>query len=105
MFPDRILATLFDHSTKVVAAVLVFGGLFLWLTTPRIHPAATLQTRCQEQLLPVRAIELEPAGPADERFLAMVPGGNRERLSHRHWAFCRANLDIRTRGEIQHEGR
>ena len=105
MFLDRILAELFDHSAKIVLAVLVVGGVFIWLTMPRPHPVAALHARCQEQKLPVRVVKLEPASREEERFLAMVPGGNRERLPDGHWAFCRANLDIRPRGGIQHEGR
>ena len=105
MLIDRLLATLFDHSVKVVAAVLLLGGALLWLTTPRTHPVTALQTRCEEQQLPVRVIKFEPGSHAEERFLAMVPGGNRERLPDGHWAFCRANLEIRTRGGLQHEGR
>jgi len=105
MFLDRILTALFDHSVKVVAAVLVLGGVFIWLTMPRPHPVATLQAHCQEQNLAVRVVKLEPGSREEERFLAMVPGGNRERLPEGHWAFCRANLGIRTRGDTQHEGR
>ncbi len=105
MVLHRILADLFDHSGKIVAAVLVLGGVFVWFTMPAIHPVSTLQERCQEQQLPVRVIKLEPGSPAEERFLAMVPGSNRERLPDGHWAFCRANLQVRPRGGIQHEGR
>ncbi len=105
MLLSHILADLFDHSGKIVAAVVVLGGLFVWFTMPATHPVSTLQERCQEKQLPVRVIKLEPGSHEEERFLAMVPGSNRERLPEGHWAFCRANLQIRTRGGIQHEER
>ncbi len=105
MLLSQILADLFDHSGKIVAAVVVLGGLFVWFTMPATHPVSTLQERCQEKQLPVRVVKLEPGSQAEERFLAMVPGSNRERLPDGHWAFCRANLQIRTRREIQHEER
>ena len=105
MLLSRILADLFDHSGKIVAAVVVLGGLFVWFTMPATHPVSTLQERCQEKQLSVRVVKLEPGSHEEERFLAMVPGSNRERLPEGHWAFCRANLQIRTRGGIQHEER
>jgi hypothetical protein len=102
---NRMLADHFDHSGKIVGAVLVLGGLFVWFAMPATHPVSTLQERCQEQQLPVRVIKLEPGSPAEQRFLAMVPGSNRERLPDGHWAFCRANLQIRPSGGTQHEKR
>ena len=102
---DRILTDLFDHSRKIVAAVLVLGGLFVWFTMPATHPVSTLQERCQEKQLPIRVIKLETGSQAEERFLLMVPSSNRERLPDGHWAFCRANLQVTPRGGIQHEGR
>jgi hypothetical protein len=105
MLLDRILADLFDHAGKIVVAVLVLGGFFVWVTMPATHPVSTLQARCQEQQLPVRVIKLEPGSHEEERFLLMVPGSNRERLPDGHWAFCRANLQMRTRGGLQHEER
>ena len=105
MLLDRILAVLFDHSGKIVAALLVGGAGLLWLSTSGTHPVSTLQERCQEKQLPVRVVKLESGSPEEERFLAMVPGANRERLPDGHWAFCRANLQIRPPGELRHEGR
>jgi hypothetical protein len=99
MLLDRILADLFDHAGKIVAAVLVVGGLLLWLTMSGGHPVSTLQERCQDRGLPVRVVKLEPGSHEEERFLAMVPGDQRERLPDGHWAFCRANLRMKARGE------
>ena len=99
MLLDRILADLFDHAGKIVAAVMILGGLVVWVTMPTTDPVSTLQARCQEKQLPVRVIKLEPGSHQEERFLAMVPGSNRERLPDGSWAFCRANLQISTRGE------
>ncbi|HUP35902.1 MAG TPA: hypothetical protein VNC82_10730 [Candidatus Limnocylindria bacterium] len=103
MLLDRILAGLFDHSGKIVVAVLAFGGLFAWLTMPHAHPVSMLHERCREKQLPVRVIKLQPGSHEEERFLLMVPGSNREQLPDGHWAFCRANLQIR--GGIQREER
>jgi len=72
---------------------------------PATHPVSALQARCQEQQLPVRVIKLTPGSHEEERFLAMVPGGNREPLADGHWAFCRANLQMKTQGKLQHEER
>ena len=105
MLLDRILADLFDHAGTIVVAVLVLGGLVVWVTMPATHPVSTLQARCQEKQLPVRVIKLEPGSQEEEWFLARVPGSNRERLPDGHWAFCRANLQMRTRGGIQREER
>ncbi len=105
MILHRILADLFDHAGKIVIAMLVLGGVLVWFTMPRPHPVSTLQERCSEKQLPVRVIKLQPGSHEEERFLAMVPGGNRERLPDGHWAFCRANLQMRTSVGIQHEGR
>jgi len=105
MLLDRILAGFVDHAGKIVVAVLVLGGLIVWVTMPTTHPVSTLQARCLEKQLPVRVIKLEPGSHEEERFLLMVPGGNRERLPDGHWAFCRANLQMRTRGGLQDEER
>jgi len=105
MLLGRILGDLFDHSGKIVAAVLILGGLFVWFTMPATHPVSTFQARCRQQQLPVRVVKLEPGSHEEERFLAMVPGGNRERLPEGHWAFCRANLQLRTREGLPHEER
>ena len=99
----RILVDLFDHAGKIVVVVLALGGLFVWFTMPRAHPVSSLQERCREKQLPVRVIKLQPGSHEEERFLLMVPGNNREQLPDGHWAFCRANLQIR--GGIQHEER
>ena len=101
MLLDRILADLFDHAGKIVAAVLVVGGGFVWLTLSSPHPVSTLQERCLEKELPLRVVKLEPGSHEEERFFAMVPGGQRERLPNGHWAFCRANLRIKARDENQ----
>jgi hypothetical protein len=53
-----------------------------------------LQTRCKEQKLPIRVVELEPGSLQEDKFLLMVPASNRERTNDRTWAFCRANLLI-----------
>jgi hypothetical protein len=105
MLLNRILVDLFDHAGTIVVVVLVLGGLFVWVTMPATHPVSTLQARCQDKQLPVRVIKLEPGSHEEERFLSMVPGSNRERLPDGHWAFCRANLEMRTRGGLQREER
>lgn len=105
MLLNRILTYLFDHAVKIVAGVMVLGGLVVWLTMPDTPPVSTLQARCEEKQLPVRVIRLEPSSHQERRFLAMVPGGYRERLKDGYWAFCRANLEISTPEGPQHEGR
>jgi hypothetical protein len=105
MILHRVLADLFDHAGKIVIAVLVLGGVLVWFTMPRAHPVSTLQERCREKQLPVRVIKLQPGSHEEERFLLMVPGSNREQLPDGHWAFCRANLQMRRRGSIQDEER
>ena len=96
MLVDRILADLLDHAGKIVAAVLVLGGLLVWLIPPEGHPVSSLQERCQARQLPVRVVTLQPGSPEEQRFLSMVPGGQREKLPDGRWAFCRANLGTRS---------
>ena len=48
----RILADLFDHSGKIVAAVLVLGGVFVWFNMPATHAVSTLHLRLPRGSLP-----------------------------------------------------
>jgi hypothetical protein len=46
MLVDRILAGLFDHCGKIVVAVLVFGGLFVWFQANlQVRPVAGLSMK------------------------------------------------------------
>ena len=48
----RILADLFDHSGKIVAALLVLGGVFVWFNMPATHAVSTLHLRLPSGSLP-----------------------------------------------------
>ena len=101
MLIDRILADFFDHAGEIVAAMLVLGGLTVWLTMPRARLVSTLQEQCQQEQLLARVIR-EPGSHEAEPLLAVVPGGQRERLADGHWAFCRSILQTKARRETQH---
>jgi hypothetical protein len=71
--------------------IAIVAGL-LWLLSARDDALKVLEARCNEQKLPIRVVELEPGSLQEEKFMLMVPASNRERVSDKNWAFCRANL-------------
>ncbi len=91
MTPGRVVSFLLEHSFKIGAAIVIVAGL-VWLLSPRDDPLKVLEARCKEQKLPIRVVELEPGSLQEEKFMLMVPASNRERVSGKNWAFCRANL-------------
>ncbi len=91
MAPGRVVSFLLEHSLKIGAAIVIVAGL-AWLLSSQDDPLKVLQARCKEQSLPLRVIELEPGSLQEEKFMLMVPALNRERVSGKNWAFCRANL-------------
>ncbi len=89
--PGRVASFLLEHSFKIGAAIAIVAGL-VWLLSPPDDPLKVLEARCKEQKLPIRVVELEPGSLQEEKFMLMVPASNRERVSDKNWAFCRANL-------------
>jgi hypothetical protein len=93
MWLGRVASFLLHHSAKIGAAVVIMAGL-MWFLAPKEEPLNLLQSRCKEQQLTLRVIELTPGSPEEVRFMRMVPPSNRERVGDGHWAFCRANLTL-----------
>jgi hypothetical protein len=89
----RVVSFLLEHSVKIGAVIVIVAGL-AWFLSPGDDPLKVLQTRCKEQKLAIRVVELEPGSLQEDKFMLMVPASNRERMNDRTWAFCRANLFI-----------